>query len=107
MEKRAFKRVPVKLQARLFYGNMVYTGLVTNISENGMFMCTKMQFPVDARLITALKAGDSTYQLPITIRRITRPGSHPVCLEDIGMGVRLLNPPREYIDFLTEAGSSQ
>ena len=107
MEKRAFERVAVKLQARLFYGNMVYTGLVTNISEKGMFICTKMQFPVHARLITALKAGDFTYQLTIKIRRTVRPGSHPVCLEDAGLGVLLLNPPGEHIDFLTEARSSQ
>jgi hypothetical protein len=107
VEKRESERLPVNLQARLFFGNMVYTARVTNLSESGMFICTQMTFPSNVLLIAALKAGDYTYKLPVKINRTVKPGNHPLCLEDIGMGVRLINPSKEYLDFVAQTKASQ
>ena len=40
-EKRAFKRVPVNIDARFFCTNMFYSGKISNLSETGMFIITE------------------------------------------------------------------
>ncbi|MEW6601839.1 MAG: PilZ domain-containing protein [Nitrospirota bacterium] len=100
MEKRAFQRLPVNLQSRLFYGNMVYTGNVTNISENGMFISTKMAFPVDSVFIAVILLDSHSITLPIRIRRITRSSENSDLNGESGIGVGLINPSKEYLDFV-------
>ncbi|MBI4683480.1 MAG: PilZ domain-containing protein, partial [Nitrospirae bacterium] len=51
VEKRACERYPANLQARLFFGNMIYSGMVTNLSKNGMFVSTKVRFPVNSEFM--------------------------------------------------------
>ena len=94
--------MPVNLQLRLFYGNMVYTGIVANLSENGMFICTKMSFPVDSVLIAIILMEEQTLKIPIKIRRTVRSNNHLNDIEDGGIGVSLLNPSKEYIDFISK-----
>jgi len=101
MEKRAFQRLPVNLQSRLFYGNMVYTGIVTNLSENGMFIRTKMSFPVDSIFSVILLLETHTLSIPIRIRR-TVAAEQLTGTEDIGIGVGLLNCSKEYQEFVSK-----
>jgi len=101
MEKRQFQRLPVNLQSRLFYGNMVYTGVVTNLSESGMFISTKVSFPMDSVFIAVILLNEHTMQVPIKIRRTVRSGDHSGSPEDNGIGVGLLDPSREYLDFVS------
>jgi hypothetical protein len=103
MEKRAFQRVSVSLPSRLFYGNMVYTGVVTDISEKGMFISTKMSFPVDSVLIAEVLLDYHYGEIPIQIRRTAKPDGDFKGFEQRGMGVRLLNPSQEYIDVITKS----
>jgi hypothetical protein len=107
MEKRAFQRVPVSLQSRLFYGNMVYTGIVTDISENGLFISTKMSFPVDSVLIAEVLLDHHYVEVPIQVRRTAKPDSDFKGFEQSGMGVRLLNHSQEYVDFITKVKTAQ
>jgi Tfp pilus assembly protein PilZ len=106
MEKREFQRLPVNLQLRLFYGNMVYTGVVTNLSENGMFISTKMSFPIDSVFIAVILLNEHTLKIPIKIRRTVRSGDHLNRPEDNGVGVGLLEPTREYMDFVSKTRAS-
>ncbi len=102
MEKRASERMPINIQSRLFYGNMVYTGTITNLSKNGMFICTKMSFPVDSVLIAIILLEEQTLKIPIKIRRTVRSNNYLNDIEDGGIGVSLLNPSKEYIDFISK-----
>jgi len=102
MEKRAFQRLPVNLQSRMFYGNMVYTGIVTNLSENGMFISTKMNFPVDSILIAVILLDTHTISIPVKIRRIVREAEQSSRAEDCGIGIRLLNSSKEYLNFISK-----
>ena len=106
MEKRSFERLPVNLEARLFYGNLIYTGVVTNISENGLFIRTKMSFPVDSVLMTVLMMNGSTVDLPIKVRRIAQLKNDDPCLISSGMGVGLLNPSQQYLDYVANCRAS-
>jgi len=100
MEKRAFQRLPVNLQSRLFYGNMVYTGIVTNLSESGMFISTKMSFPADYVFIAVILLDTQTLSIPIKITRSVKAAEQSTRAEDCGIGVKILNPSMEYLDFV-------
>lgn len=106
MEKRTFERLPVNLQLRLFYGNMVYTGIVNNLSENGMFISTKVSFPVDSVFIAIILLDTHTISIPIKIRRTVREVDQLTGNEISGLGVSLLNPSREYLDFVSTTRAS-
>jgi len=106
MEKRALERLSVNLQARLFYGNMVYTGTVSNLTESGMFICTEMSFPVDTLLVSVILLDGHTLKIPVVVRRTLKSNNHPEGVKDNGIGVGLLNPPAEYMDFVSTARAS-
>jgi Tfp pilus assembly protein PilZ len=105
MEKRAFQRFPVKLQSRLFYGNMIYTGIVTNLSENGMFISTKVNFPVDSVFIAIILLDANTISVPIKIRRTVR-AEQSTGNGESGLGVGLLNTSKAYLDFVSKTMAS-
>lgn len=105
MERRAHERLPAQLQARIFYGNIVYTGTVTNLSECGMFVATRMNFPVDSMFIIVVLQNGQTFKIPIKVSRVAKT-NHPPVAEEHGIGVTLLNPPREYLDFVSKCKAS-
>ncbi|RJQ48245.1 MAG: PilZ domain-containing protein [Nitrospiraceae bacterium] len=105
MERRAYERLSAQLQARMFYGNIVYTGTVTNLSESGMFVTTRMNFPVDSMFIIVVFQNGQTFKIPVKVSRISK-ANHHAGAEDTGIGVTLLNPPRDYLDFVGKCKAS-
>ncbi len=100
MEKRAVERLPANLQIRMFYGNMVYTGMVINLSEEGTFISTKLNFPVDSMFIVVVLQNDQTFKIPVRVRRTVKTDSHHSYKMNTGMGVKLIDPPEGYLDFV-------
>ncbi|UCD34659.1 MAG: PilZ domain-containing protein [Nitrospiraceae bacterium] len=97
-ERRAFRRYPSSLHARLVYGTMIYAGRVTNLSQNGMFVSTWVRFPVNAEFMVVLLLHDRTVQIPIRIRRAVRNGSDCRPPAHNGIGVEILKAPQSYLD---------
>ena len=105
-DKRDFRRYEIKLQISLFHGNLVYSGIVTNLSESGMFITTKRCFPIDTMLVTTLMLNDNSIQVPVRISRIANPVKTKG-LEQDGLGVKILRSSRDYLDFLDKNRSQQ
>ena len=105
-DKREFRRFETKLQISLFYGNMVYSGMVSNLSESGMFISTKRQLPVDTMLVTSLMIDEKPIQIPIRIRRAVNPAN---ALDKAagGVGVHILRSSRDYLNFLGKYRAQQ
>ncbi|GEM_PF-1189283 len=103
-EKRACMRISANLQARLFYGNLIYTGTVTNLSEKGMFVSTKVRFPVNSVCIMLVLVNEQVVKIPVKVKRSVAPegGYSPDC----GMGVELVNAPQNYLDYVNACKSS-
>jgi hypothetical protein len=94
MEKRAWKRVPAKVQADFFYGKTMYTGIVTNISKKGMYIKTEMCLPSDSKFEMLLPFMDEVLKVPVKVSRSERTGSAYK-----GMGVEILDSFNGYMDF--------
>ncbi len=98
-ERRVCERFSSNLQARLFYGNLIYTGKVTNISMSGMFICTKVKFPVSAEFLIVVLLDERTAKIPIKVKRTIKQ-EDDYSSELSGLGVELLKAPRNYLDYV-------
>jgi len=106
MERRADERFPDNLQARLFFGNMIYSGKVTNLSKKGMFVSTNVRFPVNTEFMMVVMLNKRTLKLPIKVRRAVKRESAYNSKTDCGIGVELLDAPRNYLDYVGTRKSS-
>ena len=68
---------------------------MTNCSENGMFINTKMCYPFDTRFQILIILKDEVLKVPVKVTRIVK-------TYDFfnGMSVELLNPSRKYLEFI-------
>jgi len=95
VDKRASSRIPVNIDARFFHGNIFYSGIVRNLSEQGMFIDTKKCFPSDSMFVVIIR--EENYDLKV-IAKVKRASTNAdACL---GMGVELLSPSAGYLDFI-------
>lgn len=102
MEKRAYNRISVNLDAKICCGNRSYGGTVTNISEKGMFISTEeMYFPFDSQMEVVLPFKEQELRIPVSLRRMEMyPDSHD------GIGVEFSGISEEYFQFIDSLRSS-
>lgn len=96
MEKRLYQRVFTdNIETRYFCGNTMYTGTITNLSENGMFINTMICFPFESQFEVFVRSTNGMLKVPVRVNRIVK-------TEDVynGMGVEVINPPVGYLELL-------
>jgi hypothetical protein len=97
MQRRAFDRIPVDFKVRYFLGDTACNGTVTNLSENGMYIDTSIDFPFDSNFELVLPMKDKVMKLSAVIRRVVKSeGAYR------GIGVELVEPPDNYLQFVNE-----
>jgi hypothetical protein len=101
MENRTHERLPSKLQARLIYGNLFYAGSITNFSEKGVFIKAKMNLNVNSVFVLVLLISNRTVNVLGKVKRAATHVDHKKNIES-GMGVELVNPPVQYLEFVKE-----
>jgi hypothetical protein len=93
MEKRVYKRVPVLINAKIYCGNALYAGTVTNLSKNGMCIKTGLPLPDELSFEVIIPSKDLDFL--VEFRR---------AVETFGAfdtwGVEIMNPPKKYLEFL-------
>ena len=102
MNRRACKRIYGELDVRFFYDDAMHTGSITNLSGNGMYIeldiCLyyyKSNFNVQLLLL------NRTLDMPVKIGRLVE--KHGFYY---GMGVELVNPSEDYLDFVASLEST-
>ena len=97
MQRRTFDRIPVDFKVRYFCGDMACNGNVTNLSENGMFIDTTIDFPFDSNFEIVLPLDDEVMKISAIIKRMVKnKGSYE------GMGVEIVNSSENYLQFVNE-----
>ncbi len=102
MDRRASKRIYGKLRVRFFYDDTMYTGIISNLSENGMYieLDTCLYF-YKSNFNVQLMLTNESLDIPVKISRVAdKHGFY------YGMGVELLDPPKQYLDFVACLGFS-
>ncbi len=98
MQKREFERITANIDINFFCCNTDYSGTVTNLSENGMFISMqKMLFPFESEFKVLIPYKKKVLNILVKISRITKS-------EDFfdGVGVKLLSPPIQYLELVNE-----
>jgi len=94
-ERRSSERVPVGEEVKICEGNLFFSGTALNISDKGMFIGTRKRFPVKAISLIVMRIKDRLFKLPAKIIRSTlETGFYD------GIGVELIDPPKDYTEFL-------
>ena len=93
---RTVDRIPVLIDVKINYDKSVYIGTLLNISESGMFIRTnKMPSPLQSQIEISILLNEE----------VIRVSGKLVREENIrgyynGIGVEVLNPPQNYMDFI-------
>lgn len=95
MEKRSSERIDTNVEVNFNCGNSIRHGTVTNLSARGMFIYTKIEFPFDLSFDLHLNLENKMIRTPVTVKRIARTDNYYG-----GIGVELLNPSRNYLEFI-------
>ena len=97
MQRRAFERIPVDLKVRYFCGDASCHGTVTDLSENGMFIDTTLDFPFQSNFELILPLNDELLKMSAMIKRVVKDNGVYK-----GMGIEILAPPESYLQFVNE-----
>lgn len=95
MEKRSCERIDANIEVRFSYGYMFYTGTIANLSQRGLFIRTKNRLPDNAVLLILFRLENDLLKLLAKVRHSDKSNS-----KYEGMGIELLNPQKEYLNFM-------
>jgi len=93
---RTVDRIPVLIDVKINYDKSVYMGTLMNISESGMFIRTnKMPSPLQSQIEISILLNEEVICVSgKLVREENIRGYYN------GIGVEVLNPPQNYIDFI-------
>ncbi len=96
MAIRTVDRIPVLIDVKINYDKSVYIGTLMNISESGMFIRTnKMPSPLQSQIEISILLNEEVICVSgKLVREENIRGYYN------GIGVEVLNPPQNYIDFI-------
>lgn len=100
MERRVCERLFAELQTRILYGDIIYTGTVTNLSEEGMFIRTRAHFPENTVFDVVVRQNGQTLKITVEVKRTAKPFAYNIGNQEHGIGVTLINPPHDYLEFV-------
>ncbi len=95
MEKIAYERIPIHLDVRVINGDSLYRGLMTNLSENGIYFISGANLSSGLNIEVSIPFNDDQLKVPIKIVRTKKTGN----VYD-GFGAELLNSSQDYMEFV-------
>lgn len=95
MQKRSCERIPGIVKARFFCGNSLYNGTITNLSEKGMCISTGMCLPYNSMFELLIPLKENVLEVPVKVMWVKETNN-----EYDTMGVKLMEPPENYLDFV-------
>lgn len=95
MEKRSCERIDANIEVRFSYGYIFYNGIIVNMSQRGLFIRTKNRLPDNSVLLIFFRLGNDLLKLLARVKHLEKSNK-----KYEGMGIELLNPQKEYFQFL-------
>jgi hypothetical protein len=101
MKKRPFNKIRSNLKIRFFCSHSFCAGTVKSLSENAMFIETKMTLPIDRKFDVVICLREKLIKVPVRLRKLM--GNNKSY--DI-MAVEVLNPQKDYLEFIDSISPS-
>lgn len=101
-EKRAYRRISARVPIKFLYDNHSYAGAIENLSENGMFIRTDSRlYYYKSKFTVLIPLAMGVVAVAVKVCRLVQSeGSYD------GMGVKLLDLPQQYMDFVENLKNS-
>jgi len=93
-EKRAYERIPINLEIKVLNGDSPRIGIVTNLSENGMYFITGANLSSGLNIEVSIPFKEDEVKVPVKVVRIKKDNMYP------GFGAELLSQYQDYIDYV-------
>jgi len=100
MKQRAFERMTSSLRVNFSIGNEIHSGILTNLSKNGMFVNTKNCLPPKSKFDILIPLVTGVMSVSVKVRRLLKETN-----DYDGMGVEILNPSSQYFEFFNSMRS--
>lgn len=98
MAGRATFRIPIRLGIRYGENGAFHDGIISNMSESGLFVLdAQTDYPENSIIHVQLPVQNESLHLSGRLIRKERTTSN-----DRGFGIKLVNPPQKYIDYIEE-----
>jgi len=98
MARRTTGRIPIRLNVILSSGSRVCPGTVTNLSEKGMFISAEVTgLPEDSHFDISIPLKNEVLHVPGRLVRLSKVNGS--CN---GIGIELVEPPQDYLDFVED-----
>ena len=98
MGGRATFRIPIRLGIRYAENGTFHNGMINDMSENGMFVLDdRTDYPDNSIINIELPVKNE--HLHLSGKLVRKTGS---ILNKRGYGIKLIDPPQEYIDYIEE-----
>jgi hypothetical protein len=95
MKERNSERINTNLDVNYFCCNELKLGIITNLSEKGMYMKTKPCFPCNAAFDVLIPIKEEVLSIPVKIIRIDKEGN-----DYVGMELKLVEQTKKYLNFV-------
>jgi len=95
MNRRSFDRIDTSLPVKYVCDDVLYSGTIRNLSENGMFIKTGNFLPCINWIEIFVPLEEEISSFFARIRRIEK-----VDDANFTMGIELLDPPYNYLEFV-------
>jgi hypothetical protein len=96
VEKRACERFPEKVPVDFYYDSIMYEGIVTNLSRNGLHIDAEICPPFESNLEVVLILGDEVFNLPSKVKRLVSRDTL-----SCSIGVEIPFPSESYCEFVS------
>ncbi len=93
-KKRAYERIPIFLDIKVLNGDLQHIGLVTNLSENGMYFISGANLSSGLNIEVSIPFKKNYIMVPVKVIRRKKDNIYD------GFGAELTNPYQDYIDFV-------
>ena len=91
VQKRIYERLPANLSISFFYSGIFYSGLVTNVSQGGMFIRTMVNMP-EGRLFPIIIRREAEVMSMLARVRHQKKSDHL----NTGIGVEIKSPKSNF-----------
>lgn len=95
MARRSTWRIPIRLSVILNCGSRVCPATVTNLSETGMFISEVTGFAEDSQFDISIPLKEGVLHVPGKLVRLSKING-----SKNGIGVELMDPPQNYLEFV-------
>lgn len=100
--KQLFQRFNRRVTCDLLVHGRMYTGLVTNMSANGLYVRTRQQPGVGDMLRLVLHEEDGELELDVRVARNHRMSAHNTTGIPSGLGLSIVTAPERYFQRLAD-----